>query len=171
MLFIEDINGTPVSKDNCTIIHKFAYNMWIDWAKKGLAADQWGTVGENLKAEFQKKMIKAFPVVGMSALGWKIDKLATQYYPVWIQSNQGKIQTFQQQISEQKITETLTTSMISHLPGSVEPTESQKARPKSTKDARKGSRGEEVMMKAILIMQSKRRCALKAVTIWMFPKR
>lgn len=141
MLFIEDINGTPVSKDNCTIIRKFAYDMWIDWAKKGLAADQWGAVGENLKAKFWKKMIKAFPVIGMSALGWKIDKLATQYYPVWIQSNRGKIQTFWQQISEQRITEMLTAFMISCLPGSVEPTESQKARPKSTKDTRKGKQG------------------------------
>lgn len=82
MLFIEDINGTPVLKNDCTIICKLVYNMWINWAKKGLAADQWGTVGENLKAKFQKEMIKAFLVIGMSALGWKINKLATQYYSV-----------------------------------------------------------------------------------------
>lgn len=52
-------------------------------------------------------MIKRFPEVGMSALGWKVERLAVQYYPVWMQSNRQKVLRFRREVSELKGTEAI----------------------------------------------------------------
>ncbi|SJL17288.1 uncharacterized protein ARMOST_20835 [Armillaria ostoyae] len=103
MRYVEDKDGVPVSKAYTSVIQQQAYAIWTDWAKQGDAPPNWGSVSAAGKHKFKKVMLKEFPELRLCAFNWKLDKLATLYYPSWIQSKCETIQCYKNEVSKREM--------------------------------------------------------------------
>ncbi|KAI0244934.1 hypothetical protein BJV78DRAFT_1290244 [Lactifluus subvellereus] len=84
MLYVEDMNGEPVSGNTAAEIRRMARGLWKDLLQWGHASPQWGKLGYTVRTWYERKMEAKHQELHLCSDHWKVNYIATQIYPSWI---------------------------------------------------------------------------------------
>jgi hypothetical protein len=91
MLYVTDVDGTPIDGYRCTAICNLALKLFVELANEGLEPSTWQKGGLTTARAFSAAICHSYPEMGYCADDWKVQNMATKMYSSWYKSPSCKI--------------------------------------------------------------------------------
>jgi hypothetical protein len=82
-MYLETIEGTPVSGERLDAISKFSRSLFQTLADAGIAPRTWGKKSAAVSSFYHRSMCSQFPEFTYCADNWKSEAYATEHYAAW----------------------------------------------------------------------------------------